>query len=385
MEEITLTHKENFFSIEFAYLDYVTPSGNKYAFKLENFDKRWRYVSASERMSTYMNLSPGNYIFHVKASNDDGYWNKEGTSIKVIILPPWWLLWWVKVLYAVSFIALLFLLYKRKTRLLHHQKMVLERMVDSRTSELSTALTELSTAHENLKSTQNHLIQSEKMASLGVLATGVGHEINNPLNYIKSGLKALFKVIDENSKKDFTKYINIVNDGVDRASIIVKSLSQFSKAGVEFNEYCKVDDIIENCLLILANELKKIQVDKCYIETPTIVHGNEGKLHQVFMNILSNAVQAINGNGKITISTVVDNGKVVVSIKDNGHGIPKENLSKIGDPFFTTKPPGSGTGLGLYIVYSIVEEHEGDIQVTSEQNNGTEFIITLPLYKKQNT
>lgn len=247
------------------------------------------------------------------------------------------------------------------------------------------AYKKLTLKNEELKRTQSLLVTSEKMASLGVLAAGVGHEINNPLNYIKNGVNTLSLKMEKNhskAKKELHQYFDIINEGVDRASKIVKSLSHFSRVGVGRDEYCRIEDILENCLLILGNKLRKIEVEKSYTKKPAIVHGNEGKLHQVFMNILSNAAQAITSKGKIEISTEVDNGKMVVCVKDNGTGIAEEHLTKIGDPFFTTKPPGEGTGLGLFITYAIIEEHHGEIRVVSKSNQGTEFIVTLPLYTK---
>ncbi len=244
------------------------------------------------------------------------------------------------------------------------------------------AFRELRKNNDELKRTQNLLIRSEKMASLGVLAAGVGHEINNPLNYIKNGVNTMAKKMQKDYKEarnSLSTYFDIIDEGVDRASQIVKSLSHFSRSGVNGNEYCKVEDIIENCLLILGNKLRKIDVKRNYVTKPIVVKGSEGKLHQAFMNIISNAQQSISGRGSIEVLTEVNDGKLVVSIKDDGVGIPKENLLKMGDPFFTTKPPGEGTGLGLFITYSIIEEHYGSIQVISEENVGTQFIVTLPL------
>ena len=244
------------------------------------------------------------------------------------------------------------------------------------------AFRDLKRNNDELKKTQNLLVTAEKMASLGVLAAGVGHEINNPLNYIKNGLNALSKKVGKENKELKTtlqKYFDIINEGVERASTIVKSLGHFSRAGDSREELCDVRKILENCLIILGGRLKKVEVEKDLARKKAIIHGNEGKLHQVFMNIILNAAQAVPDNGKISISTKVNQDEVIISIRDNGMGIPKENLLKITDPFFTTKPPGEGTGLGLFITYAIVEEHFGKIVVESEEGIGSEFIITLPL------
>ena len=237
--------------------------------------------------------------------------------------------------------------------------------------------------NEELEQTQGLLVQSEKMASLGVLAAGVGHEINNPLNFIKNGALSLFEQIKEDNKgsvEHVERYFDIISTGVNRVSSIVKSLSQFSRDGVHMDEHCDIHKIMENCLAILNSELKhKSEIIKNFTEDSVIVEGNDGKLHQVFINILSNAGHAIEKEGTITISTEAKEGMVIVSIRDTGIGISEENLLKIHDPFFTTKASGIGTGLGLSISHSIVEEHKGQIYVSSDLSSGTDVVVNLPM------
>lgn len=242
---------------------------------------------------------------------------------------------------------------------------------------------ELLTYNEELQQTQKLLITSEKMASLGVMAAGIAHEINNPLNFIKNGTEALalsIKTQDKAQKKELEELFKIIEEGVSRASKIVKSLSHFSRKGPDMDEQCNVKDIIENCLLILHNKIKnKVQVLTDFSDSSLIVVGNEGRLHQVMMNIIANAVQAIKITGTLKISTLKRGYFLDVVIEDDGEGIPQAHLSKISDPFFTTKEPGEGTGLGLFITYSIVEEHNGYIDVISTPGEGTIFTISLPL------
>lgn len=237
--------------------------------------------------------------------------------------------------------------------------------------------------NEALKEAQGMLIKSEKMASLGVLAAGVGHEINNPLNFIQNGLLGLKNEIASQYggiSDHLQPYIDIINEGVARSSSIVKSLSSFSRVGADLNDDCNLHDIIDNCLVILNNKLKiKVELIKHYAHEPIIVKGNSGKLHQVFMNIIANAEQAIEKQGTISITTTFDHSSAKVVIEDDGIGIPPEHLQKIADPFFTTKDPGKGTGLGLFITYSIVHEHGGDIHVQSGTEGGTKFEVVLPL------
>jgi len=243
---------------------------------------------------------------------------------------------------------------------------------------------ELRENNEKLKSTQKLLIRSEKMASLGVLASGIGHEINNPLNFIKNGVVALSQFVEksENDEAELKPFIDIINEGVSRSTSIVNSLSHFSHTSASMVEECDLHAIIDNCLLILNPKLEgNIEIVKGFTKKSVLVVGNAGKLHQSMLNILSNAQQAMERGGTLTVTTGARNDKVIIAIKDTGTGILEENLLKISDPFFTTKAPGSGIGLGLFITYSIIEEHGGEVHVTSNPNKGTEFIVTLDAQK----
>ncbi|MEQ8472051.1 MAG: PAS domain S-box protein [Marinoscillum sp.] len=266
----------------------------------------------------------------------------------------------------------------------------LESLVEERTRELQVKNEELSTSNEelavaldDLKNTQAKLVQTEKMASLGVLAAGIGHEINNPLNFIQNGSSGLKRELLDSNELNWVEidpFFEIIEEGVTRAGNIVKSLSHFSRQVKTMDELCNVHEVVDNCLVILNANLKgRVNVEKEYSNQPPIIKGNEGKLHQVFLNILKNAEQAIEVDGMIKIKTSISDDSIGIEISDNGVGIPEEDLSKIGDPFFTTKPPGLGTGLGLFITYSLIEELNGEVQVESGTKKGTKFMITFPI------
>lgn len=237
-------------------------------------------------------------------------------------------------------------------------------------------------ALNNLKETQSQLIQSEKMASLGTLTAGVAHEINNPLNYIMGGYRAISDHISENEDiriDELIEYLRWIKTGGDRASDIVKSLNQFSRSNDEKNEKCNIHIIIEDCILVLQHNHKdRIQIVRNFHADDPMILGNSGKLHQVILNILSNAIDAIVEEGKVSIQTKSTDSKVEVIIEDNGCGISDENIERIADPFFTTKPPGVGTGLGLSIAKSIISDHDGELNFQSEINKGTTLSIILP-------
>lgn len=273
----------------------------------------------------------------------------------------------------------------------------LEILVKERTEELATSNEELTSTNEelhnqreelevvliNLQNTQKQLVQSEKMASLGVLASGVAHEINNPLNFIKGGIFGLEQYFDENlkdHKEEVSPLIEGINVGIERAANIVTSLNHYSRRNDSKLIECDIHAIIDNCLAILHNQTSnRIEIEKNYTTKLHLLNCNEGKLHQTILNILSNAVQAIYDKGIINIKTSIYKQKIIIQISDTGCGISDENMSKIFDPFFTTKEAGEGTGLGLSISQNILEEHNGTIEFKSSLGHGTTVKITLPL------
>jgi len=234
-----------------------------------------------------------------------------------------------------------------------------------------------------LKETQNKLVESEKMASLGTLTAGVAHEMNNPLNFINGaylGFDNFFTNKAPSYKNDVSVLLKSLRIGIERASGIVQGLNRFSHDSKTFNDDCNVHVIIDNCLLVLRNKYKnKIKIEKVFEPNDIVLKGNEGELHQVFINILTNSIQSIEDEGVISITTQSSNNIVSITINDTGSGIAKENLAKIIEPFFTTKAPGEGVGLGLSISFNIIKEHNGEIEFESEINKGTTVKITLPI------
>lgn len=248
---------------------------------------------------------------------------------------------------------------------------------------ISKQKSELEDALHNLKTVQMKLFEAEKMASLGVLTAGVAHEINNPLNFIMGaylGLNNFFTIELPDYLEKVSPLLGSMKLGIDRVTAIVRGLNQFSKDSKELNDDCNIHAIVDNCLLILQNQYKdRIQIQKMYADSDIRIKGNIGKLHQVFTNILLNAIQAIENQGEIIVVTELNNQHAVISIQDNGCGIEKNILPRITEPFFTTKSPQQGTGLGLSIAYKIVNEHKGSIKFFSEVKKGTTVVVSLPL------
>jgi len=270
---------------------------------------------------------------------------------------------------------------------------------------------DLSKLNQDLKAAQGLIIQQEKLASIGQLAAGVAHEINNPLGFLKSNqtmIRAYFNdvlsVTNELKDKDaavadaykardldytVTESEHIFKEseeGFERIRIIVSHLLSFSRSSIaDIFEDCDVNEGIESTLVVARNEIKYVaEVTEKLGHIPRIF-AKKGELNQVILNILVNAAQAIASQkkeekGNISIETSSTEKNIVIQIRDDGPGIPKEIQSRIFDPFFTTKEPGKGTGLGLSISYDIiVSKHHGSISVFSEPGNGTCFTITLPI------
>ncbi len=284
--------------------------------------------------------------------------------------------------------------------------------MEQQAAELQANNTELQRTMHRLQQTQTQLVQSEKMASLGQLTAGIAHEINNPINFmasnvgpLKRDLVDLFAVLSqyENVVRDhklqtvfaevetlkrqldygflveeIDKLLEGIEEGARRTTEIVRGLRNFSRLDEEGQKLANVNQGLDATLLMLKHQLKnRIEVIRDYQSFPDLLC-YPGKLNQAFLNILSNASQAIKGEGKIFIKTSYDGEIVTVSIKDTGVGMSAEVKQRIFEPFFTTKDVGEGTGLGLSITYGIIEDHDGNIEVYSAPGQGTEFVITLP-------
>jgi two-component system NtrC family sensor kinase len=261
----------------------------------------------------------------------------------------------------------------------------LEREIQLRSRELEETLQEL-------QETQGHLVQSEKMAALGLLVAGVAHEINNPISFAKGSLATVrrclgeIKTVDELSPaeaeelyEDLRVSVDIIKNGLDRTENIVTNLKSFVRKDEGFFKQVDLHAGLDSTLQLFQHELTyKVKIQKQYGKID-LIEAIPGQINQAFMNIIQNATHSIPDQGEIHIKTEQAGNQIVISIRDTGCGIREGDLPKIFDPFFTTKEVGKGTGLGMTITYKIIQNHNGKIEVKSSIGIGTEVSITLPV------
>jgi len=306
-------------------------------------------------------------------------------------------------------------------QLIEEQNVQLEMKVQERTQDLEVANSELNETLQNLKLTQNQLVEAEKLASLGQMTAGIAHEINNPINFVSSNvlplrrdIEDILEVLNEYSaiqneeefknklpdikakikkldipylQTEVNQLLGGIEEGARRTAEIVKGLRIFSRMDRDTLVSSNINDSINSTLVVMKSMTKgEVTIVKELAPDMIDIMCYPGKLNQVFMNILSNAVYATNIAGRtvseriIEIKSELQDKEVIVTIKDNGSGIAQAHIDKIFDPFFTTKAVGEGTGLGLSIVNGIIEEHKGSIEVLSNHLEGTKFIIHLPRF-----
>jgi ligand-binding sensor domain-containing protein/signal transduction histidine kinase len=401
--EIHLAYQQNVFSFDFAGIHFSSPEDNRHVFMLENLDNDWR-KAGEEKTAYYYSVPPGKYIFRVKAASSDGVWAER--SINIFISPPWWKTWWAYFMYVLLFIAGVLATHRiQKTRVIQAER--------RRTQERELAQAkEIEKAYHELKTTQAQLVQREKMASLGELTAGIAHEIQNPLNFVNnfSELNAeLFDDLEQEADKgnldeiksiakDIKENQQKINHHGKRADAIVKGMLQHSRSSIGIKELTDINVLVDEYFRLAYHGLRA--KDKSFNATmktdfdETI--GNISIIPQdigrVILNVINNAFYAVSAkastttNGSyeptVSVSTKKIGDKVEVRVVDNGNGISPKILDKIFQPFFTTKPTGQGTGLGLSLAYDIVKAHGGELKVETpfgQESEGAEFIIYLPL------
>lgn len=282
-----------------------------------------------------------------------------------------------------------------ETRKLHLQLKAQNTSLEQQVRERTELADELARTNQKLLQTQAHLIHSEKMAGLGQLVAGIAHEINNPLAFVINNIFIVEEALAKISKDPelpphigaktgkMQQRIGDAHIGATRVKELVTKLRTFSRLDEGTIKTIDVHESIESVLLFLRHKLdNRIEVERNYgqVEKLTCL---AGELNQVLMNVIANAIDAIEGPGRITLTTAQQNGHFTIRVRDTGKGIPESIRNRIFEPFFTTKPVGQGTGLGLAISYGIVKAHHGSMEFTSAPGEGTEFILQIPTSLKE--
>ncbi len=406
-QHVTIPPGNTRFEFHYAGISFAGAKDVRYMYQLVGMDEDW-VDAGSRRSAYYTHLDPGEYTFRVKAANSDGIWNEEGASVSFTLEPRFYQTALFLGLVIFTFFTTGPSFYFYRMRAMKKRREELERTVHERTAELQKTVS-------NLKETQNQLILSEKMASLGQLTAGIAHEIKNPLNFITN-----FAVLSQDLTKDLREELHQERDRVDpaRAKEISGLLDDLQQNVTKINEHGKrADSIVRGMLLHSrgkAGERQETDLNALLAEyTNLAYHGMRAQdqsfnvkietdfdpavgkvsvvpqdLSRAFLNIVNNACYAAFDkrrsvtNGFTPTVRVCAKGNpqtVEIRIRDNGNGIPKSIREKIFNPFFTTKPAGAGTGLGLSLSYDIITQvHKGSIAIDTQEGEYTEFVITLP-------
>lgn len=411
---ITLSHEASVFSFEFSALNFTLPEKNQYAYMLEGFDKQWNYVNTQKR-ATYTNIDPGEYIFRVKASNNDGIWNNEGVALKVIINPPYWQTWWFKTLIGMAFGGAIIAIYNFRVQNIEKKKKALEEQVQQRTADLQEAniqvikqkeflqeqAEELQSMNEELEEQKEEILagreEAEKakreaeranQAKSTFLAT-MSHEIRTPMNGV-IGMTALLgeTTLTEEQKQ----YVNIIRTSGESLLTIINDVLDFSKIEsgmfeLEENDF-DLRKCIEDVMDLFSGKAGQKGIDLIYQidhRVPMQIVGDSHRLKQVLINLIGNAFKFTDqGEIFLDIKMVKENDhemELSFEIKDTGIGIPPEKIPILFQAFSqvdssTTRKYG-GTGLGLVISQRIVGLMGGKITVDSQIGIGSTFKFTL--------
>jgi signal transduction histidine kinase/ligand-binding sensor domain-containing protein len=415
-ENLELPYDQNFLQFQYSSFNLTRQDSSWYRYKLIGTDTDWSERTNEYATRNYVNLKPGGYIFELTAQNRDGSWSKPA-RFSFTIRPPWWATWWAWVLYLVLLSIIVYGFAYYRSRKLVKEKRVLEHKVHVRTEEVMQQKEEieaqrddLEKALKELKTTQTQLIQSEKMASLGELTAGIAHEIQNPLNFINNFSEVNTELIDEMQleidKGAFEEVKAIasdikgnqqkINQHGKRADFIVKGMLQHSRTSTGERQPTNINLLADEFLKLSYHGLRakdksfNAEIITHFADDLPKINVVQQDIGRVLLNLFNNAFYAVNQKAKtagqdykptVTVTTFAPpSGGWRAEVKDNGNGIPNAIKDKIMQPFFTTKPTGEGTGLGLSLSYDIVVKvHGGKLEVDSEEGNYTEFTITIPV------
>jgi signal transduction histidine kinase/ligand-binding sensor domain-containing protein/DNA-binding response OmpR family regulator len=436
---LKLSHKENVFSFEFAALNYDLPEKNQYAYMMVGVDNDWILVNANRRFASYTNLEGGEYIFKVKASNNDDIWNDEPASLKIIITPPFWKTIYFKIFLFIFLLVSIYAYLKIHTRNLKEQKIKLEKLVKERTLEVERQNEQLAHQAEKLRESniqiekrkeliegqkiqlenQNKEImeQRDKLIHLNKKVnlvnqlklrffTNISHEFRTPLSLIISPIEKLMEKSHENDEN--RNYLDLINRNAQRLLHLINQLMDFRK--IEMGKMdlkvskgdliAFISDIFNSFNDLASQRNIKLEIFKPQSNIPTETWFDHEKIENVLYNIISNSFKYTPSPGKISLNInfmkrVIDsqdgnqNAKrdiAEISVTDTGIGIPKAQQSDIFKRFYrsdnTLTLGAAGTGIGLSVAKDLIRIHHGTIRLESMEGQGSTFIVSIPINKE---
>jgi len=392
---IELKYNQNDLSFEFAALDYNQTSKNKYAYKMEGYQPEWIETDAKNRLATYTNLAPGTYTFRVKGSNNDGIWNEKGTSLKIIIHPPWWATTFAWVFYVLVFILLIGGFIRWRLIRVTKEKTELEKLVRIRTRQIEEQKEEILTQKDLLEIKNEQIMELDKVKNR--FFTNISHEFRTPLSLIQSPVEELMDN-PHRTEKDRQK-LSMIHRNSRRLLNLVNQLLDISKIdGSKMKIELVEGNVIKNLRAISGAftsmaETKSIYYH-CHFPGEDIISWfDPDKLEKIVVNLLSNAFKFTPEGGEIIFNAICGKSDdptiqqfLEFSVQDNGPGIPAESQQKIFDRFYqveeSVRTEGGGTGIGLSLAHDLVSLQHGEISVVSELGKGSTFSVKLPLGKK---
>jgi ligand-binding sensor domain-containing protein/signal transduction histidine kinase/DNA-binding response OmpR family regulator len=405
-DTILLDRYDNVFSLEFTAIDYANPEKNKFAYRLEGLEKDWNYVDASKRTATYSNLAPGTYIFHVKASNNDGLWNEQGRKLTVIVSPAWWQTWWFRVILALFILTILYLYFYLRTKQIRDRAKLLKKEVSIRTSELQEANMELIDQKYEIERQYDKILEQQKELVLqkseledvnlfletsnnqkSTLLSVVSHDVRGPVNNFLSLMQLGQKIANKEVREILSMATSQANSlvqmttGLLQWAMFQRNKSDLHKEPVNLADLCWE---LKEEVSPFAEE-KKINIEVNILETIYVL-ADRNSLKIIIRNICSNAIKYSPVNETVTLSAeeIVTEEKIKITIRDNGHGIEPEKVADIFRFKENKKTRGTagelGAGVGLVFVDELVKLNDGRLEVESELRKGSIFSIFIPTF-----
>jgi len=366
-KNLTLSHKQSILTFYFAVMDFTAPEKNQYAYKMEDFDKDWVY-SGNKGEANYTNLNPGEYVFRVKGSNNDGVWNETGTVIQIKVLPPWWDTWWFRLIIISAIIFSLVSIVLLRFQRLKNQKLLLEKLVAIKTSELN-----------------------ESNASKDKFFSIIAHDLKNPFQTIIGFSEMQKEEAQSGDSARVKEYAGLINISAIQTLRLLENLLEWanSQTGkIQFNPVSiNLSEIFNEEFIVLNDMAKGKNIElKSFINDNLTFIADKNMIKTILRNLTSNAIKFTPKNGKVEVKAIIDNNHVEISVSDSGIGMTKDTIAKLFriDTNLSTRGTENekGTGLGLILCKEFVEKHGGKIWVESEDGKGSIFRFILPLDKK---